>query len=68
VAEEAGRRDKGDSGTSHPGTPGCLEGLIKKSTELIELDGFFWDKGLMRRKEFFSILSYQYTRSTLKED
>jgi hypothetical protein len=40
----------------------------KKSTELIELDGFFWGKGLMRRKEFFSILDDNYTPSTLKKD
>jgi len=40
----------------------------KKSTELNELDGFFCEKGLMRRKEFFSILDNNYTPFTLKED
>jgi hypothetical protein len=29
---------------------------------------FFWEKGLMRRKEFLSIVGYHYTPSTLKED
>jgi hypothetical protein len=40
----------------------------KKSTEFIKLDGFFCGKGLMRRKEFFSILDGSYTLFTLKED
>jgi len=28
----------------------------------------FEEKGLMRRKELFSVLGYYYTLSTLKED
>jgi len=45
-----------------------MKWLIKESTELIELDGFFWEKGLLRRKEFFAILDNNYTPSTLKKD
>jgi hypothetical protein len=66
VAEEIGRRDTGNRRTSHPGASRCFKSAIKKSIELAELDGFL-RKRVNEEERVFSILDYDYTRSTLKE-
>jgi hypothetical protein len=45
VAEEIGRGDPGDCGTSDPGASRCSEGPLKKSIEPVGLDGFSKEKG-----------------------
>jgi hypothetical protein len=67
VAEEIGRGNPGDRRTSHSGASGCPESPIKKSIEFTGLDGFL-RKRVNEEERVFSILVYNYTRSTLKED
>ena len=67
MAEEAGRRDKGDGRASHPGIAGCLEGPIKNPpNSLSSMDSF--GKRVNEEERVFSILDDNYTLFTLKED
>ncbi len=66
MAEEIGRGDPGDSRTSHTGASRCLKGAIKKSIEFTGLDGFLRNR-VNEEERVFSILTFHYTRSTLKE-
>jgi hypothetical protein len=67
VAEETGRGNPGDGRTSHTGASRRPQGPIKKSIEFAGLDGFL-RKRVNEEERIFSILTYHYTRSTLKED
>ena len=67
MAKETGRGDKGDGRTSHQGTSGCLEGLIKNPPSSLSSMDFF-GKRVNEEERVFSILGFHYTQPTLGED
>ncbi len=71
MEEEVGRRNTGNRRAPYPGASRWLESLIKKSTGLIELDGFFGKRVNEEERVFLSRLKLLYTiniRRRLKRD